>query len=94
MSSSSCCNSLYKPVLTVWVVNGGVKAFQWGGAKEGQFGLRALERVALQIASTFQGALAVRPITGLLLLFGCEACPALIEAVAFTIHFQNVHVVS
>ena len=75
-------------------VNGGVKAFQWGGAKEGQFGLRALERVALQIASTFQGALAVRPITGLLLLFGCEACPALIEAVAFTIHFQNVHVVS
>ena len=29
-------------------VNGGVKAFQWGGSKEGQFGLRALERVAFK----------------------------------------------
>jgi len=28
-------------------VNGGLKACQWGGAKEGQFGLGALERVAL-----------------------------------------------
>ena len=47
-----------------------------------------------QIANTFQGALAVRPISGLLFLFRCEACAALVEAVAFTVHFQNVHVVS
>ena len=28
-------------------VNGGVKSCHWGGAKVGQFGGRALERVAL-----------------------------------------------
>jgi hypothetical protein len=34
------------------LVNGGVKACQWGGAKEGQFVLHALERVALKYKST------------------------------------------
>ena len=34
------------------MVNGGVKACQWGGAKEGQFVLRALERVALKYKPT------------------------------------------
>jgi NAD-dependent deacetylase len=34
------------------LVNGGVKTCQWGGAKEGQFVLRALERVALKYKST------------------------------------------
>ncbi len=29
-------------------VNGGVKTCHWGGAKAGQFGVRALERVALK----------------------------------------------
>jgi len=29
-------------------VNGGVKSCHWGGAKVGQFGVRALERAALK----------------------------------------------
>jgi len=29
-------------------VNGGVKTCHWGGAKVGQFGVRALERAALK----------------------------------------------
>jgi len=37
-------------ILARWYddVNGGVKTCHWGGAKAGQFGVRALERVALK----------------------------------------------
>ena len=53
-------------------VNGGVKTCQWGGAKVGQFGAR-LGACGPHMASTFQGALAVRPILLGLLFAGFHA---------------------
>ena len=76
----------------VWCCQRRNKILPLGRSKSRPFWCARLGACGSHIASSFQGALAVRPILLGSFSGGGEACAALAEAVTFAVHLQDVDV--
>jgi hypothetical protein len=83
-----------KPTAPIYKCQRLRKNLPLGRSKSRPFGCERLGACGPHIASTFQGALVARPILLGLLFAGFHEWTTLIEAVAFAVHLEDVHVVS